>query len=82
MNELTLFCASYFLFFFNSYLPEQEMKYEMGWYFIGLATLNIGLNWIAMIYKFGAPVVQLIRNKLQSCKKQKKYIDIENESIT
>lgn len=78
MNELTLFFASYFLFFFSSFLPDQEMKYEMGWYFIGLATLNIVINWFAMLYKFGAPLVNIIRNKIQNCKKNKKYIDIPN----
>ena len=72
MNELTLFFASYFLFFFTSFIPDQKMKYEMGWYFVGLATFNIGVNWLAMIYKFGAPVVNAIRNKLRNCKKAKK----------
>ena len=48
------------------------MKYEMGWYFIGLATMNIIINWLAMIYKFGAPLVSLIRNKLNNCKRAKK----------
>ena len=72
MNEVTLFIASYFLFFFTPFIPNEEMKYEMGWYFIGLATLNIGINWMAMMYKFGAPLVALIKKKLENCKKAKK----------
>ena len=72
MNEVTLLGASYFLFFFTPFISDKEMKYEMGWYFIGLATMNIGMNWLAMIYKFGAPLVSLIQNKLNNCKKAKK----------
>ena len=72
MNEVTLLLASYFLFFFTPFIPDKEMKYEMGWYFIGLTSLNIGINWLAMIYKFGAPLVSLIKNKLKNCKRAKK----------
>ena len=48
------------------------MKYEMGWYFIVLASVNIGINWIAMIYKFGSPLAIMIKKKVENCKKAKK----------
>ena len=72
MNEVTLFIASYFLFFFTDFVPSKELKYEMGWYFIALASFNIVINWMAMIYKFGAPAVVFIKKKLHNCKKAKK----------
>ena len=72
MNEVTLFFTSYFLYLFTSFVPNTEMRYEMGWYFIGVAALNIFLNWLAMIYKFIEPLVAFIQKKRANCKKAKK----------
>ena len=72
MNELTLLITSYFLYFFTNFIYSVEMKYEMGWYFVGIATFNIFINWYSMVYKFIIPVVNFIRTKIQNCRKVKK----------
>ena len=64
MNEITLLISSYFLYFFTSFIQSVEMKYEMGWYFIGIAAFNIFINWCAMIYRFLLPLVNFIRIKI------------------
>ena len=72
MNEITLLISSYFLYFFTSFIQSVEMKYEMGWYFIGIAAFNIFINWCAMVYRFLIPLVNFIRIKVQNCRKTKK----------
>ena len=72
MNEVTLFLTSYFLYLFTSFVPNAELRYEMGWYFIGIAASNIFLNWLAMVYKFVEPLVVFIKEKKVNCKRAKK----------
>lgn len=72
MNEVTLFICSYFLFIFTGFVEPIEFKYEIGWYFVAIAVLNIFINWVAMMYKFGSPLIKIIKTKIKNCKKQKK----------
>ena len=72
MNEITLLMSSYFLYFFTPFIQSAELKYEMGWYFIGIATFNIFINWCAMVYKFLIPLVNFIRTKITKLQKSQK----------
>ena len=50
-NETCLLITSYFLFLFTDFVPDVKTRYLIGWIFIGLNLFNIGVNWLALLYK-------------------------------
>ena len=49
-NEITILICSYFCFLFTG-IVDVEMRYKLGWAFIGIVTLNISVNIGAIILK-------------------------------
>ena len=50
-NEFTFLIVSYSYILFTDYNLSTEIKIAMGWCLIGITLLNIGLNYIVVIYK-------------------------------
>ena len=48
---MCLLGCSYFLFTFTDFVPEVETRYLLGWGFIGIAAMNIFVNFSALFYK-------------------------------
>jgi hypothetical protein len=60
-NEMTLLVCSYFLFAFTDFVPDANTRFMIGWAFIGLAALNILVNWMALFYKVFSALALIIR---------------------
>ena len=43
-NEACLGLFTYFLFMYNDFLPNEDIKYMVGWAQVGIFSLNIGAN--------------------------------------
>ena len=49
MNEMTVFILFSFNYLFTEYVALQEQRYTIGWGFLGLLFLNLGVNWIIIV---------------------------------
>ena len=49
MNEMTVFILFSFNYLFTEYVALQEQRYFIGWGFLGLLFLNLGVNWIIIV---------------------------------
>ena len=49
MNEMTVFILFSFNYLFTEYVALQEQRCTIGWGFLGLLFLNLGVNWIIMV---------------------------------
>ena len=86
-NEISLLTCSYFLFMFTDFIPDVQTRYLAGWGFIGVAVMNIAVNWLCLFYKVFVVVKQLVRkkyytwkyNKLKAAKEQ--YVE-KNAAVT
>jgi hypothetical protein len=50
MNEGTFLIALWFCFLFNDFVESTEMKSRLGWAFIILVLLNLGVNFFGIFY--------------------------------
>ena len=60
-NEGTLLTCSYFLMVFCDILIDYEMRTAVGWYMVIATLLNIGVNWMSLVYS-------LLKKMCKKCK--------------
>lgn len=51
-NETILIVCFYFIIFFTDIIGDDELRYQLGWIYIGIIVINITVNFSAMLYKF------------------------------
>jgi hypothetical protein len=47
------------------------MRYQIGWYFVAVAVLNIIINWFVIVCKVVKAVVTIIENKIKARRMKK-----------
>lgn len=50
-NESTLLVSSYFMFLFTDFVDDVRLRATLGWVYIGIIGVMIGVNWACMIFK-------------------------------
>ena len=69
-NESTLLVSSYFMFLFTDFVDDVKMRATLGWVYIGVIGIMIGVNFSCMLFK----VFQTVKNQLKKLwKKWQKY---------
>ena len=51
MNEFTFWITSYSFITFTDFVEDIEVKNAAGWCIIGATLMNIGINYLVVIYK-------------------------------
>mmetsp|Transcript_27618 Transcript_27618/g.34281 ORF Transcript_27618/g.34281 Transcript_27618/m.34281 type:complete len:114 (-) Transcript_27618:682-1023(-) len=51
MNEVTNIILLYHLFLFTDWIEEPEMRYKIGWSFIGVTVANMLVHFSLMLYE-------------------------------
>ena len=59
-NEACLGLITYFLFMYNDFLPNEDIKYTVGWAQVGIFSLNIGFNCFGVPLKMAKNTLLLI----------------------
>lgn len=47
-NEISLLLCVYMSILFSGLVPSPHQRYEIGWFFIGVVSLTLIVNWIVM----------------------------------
>ena len=63
MNETTVFILFTINYLFTDYISSQELKYLIGWGFIGILILNLAINWIIIVIFSVLGIIQFVREK-------------------
>ena len=63
-NECTILVLTYFLFCFTDYVPESEMRSELGEYYNYVNFSNIGVHFFLMI---SSTIMQMRQACLRRC---------------
>ena len=50
MNETTFLILCYFSFCFTDFVGSIDLRYLLGWIFLGFVGVNMGINFIMIIY--------------------------------
>ena len=61
MNEMTVFILFSFNYLFTEYVALQEQRYFIGWGFLGLLFLNLGVNWIIIVVHSVMSIVMKVK---------------------
>jgi hypothetical protein len=70
-NEGTILVVSYFLFYFTDFVESQDLKDYIGYFFIGVITFAIAVNWIIVLKENYMAIVELVKAIVRKCKKCK-----------
>ena len=49
-NEICVLIATYHLFLFTDFVPDPELRYNIGWSIIGVTLVNIVVNMLVMFW--------------------------------
>ena len=49
MNESTFLILTYLNFLFTDFVANIDMRYNVGWIFLGVLGLNVGINFVVII---------------------------------
>jgi hypothetical protein len=64
LNESTLFLLLNVNFLFTNVIDDMDVKYKIGWAFLGILALNLGLNWIAIVFQTVKTAIKTIKAKI------------------
>jgi hypothetical protein len=67
-NELSFLTLIYFSFLFTDFVPDLNLRYSMGWIFLGITALNLFVNWM-MLFQF---LASILYNKIKA-----KYMQVK-----
>jgi len=70
-NEISLLTCSYFLMIFNPII-EPDVRYEVGWYFVGLIVITIIVNFVLILGKSIYENFQRVKSLIKRCKEKRK----------
>jgi hypothetical protein len=63
LNESTFFLLININFLFTNVIEDMDVKYRIGWGFLCILALNLGLNWIAIVYQTVKTAIKTIKAK-------------------
>jgi hypothetical protein len=58
------------LYLYTDYVDDINMRFQIGWYFIGVALSNIIINWLVIVSKVIKMSVSTIEHKIVDWKIQ------------
>ena len=50
LNEFAIYGSVYFMMLFTHWIPDLEVRYSLGWFYMPLAATIIGTNIACVIY--------------------------------
>lgn len=62
-NEITLLTCSYFLMVFCDILMDSEIRTAVGWYMVTVTLLNVGANWMNLVYSLLKKLCKSLKKK-------------------
>lgn len=65
-NEGVLYVLSYFMIIFSEFNPELEVRYLMGWVFVGIFLFAVAANLTLAFYNIGAKIMTVCKQKAKS----------------
>jgi len=67
INELCTLLMSYFVICYSPFIGDPYLKYDLGWYTIGLFVANFAFNVSIIVYMTGKLVVKKIKTLRSKC---------------
>lgn len=70
-NEFTLLVLSYFLMLYADIITDIELRYNLGWFVIGITLLNLTVNYASMVFSLLKQTIKFVKKQKKNCKKKK-----------
>lgn len=49
LNEIFILISSYFMYLFTDFVPDAEMRLQIGWIYVMILSVNFAINWLGIM---------------------------------